>query len=68
MNFNTDLFRDITFDLLSGIARDPIKFDEFNHAYLNKIHQRTDRKVRRPLYSAERQIVLPQPQMSTQPD
>ncbi|CAF3085678.1 unnamed protein product [Rotaria sp. Silwood2] len=41
-NFNTDLFRDLTFDLLSGIAQDPTKFDELNNAYLNKFHERTD--------------------------
>jgi len=41
-NFNTDLFRDLTFDLLSGIARDSTKFDEVNDDYINKIHQRTD--------------------------
>jgi hypothetical protein len=41
-NFNTDVFRDLTFDLLSGIARDATKFDDFNEAYLNKIHERTD--------------------------
>ena len=42
LNFNTDLFRDSTFDLLSGIARDSTKFDEVNYAYLEKLHERTD--------------------------
>ncbi len=42
INFNTDLFRDLTFDFLSGIARDSTKFDEINDAYINKIHERTD--------------------------
>ncbi|CAF1144823.1 unnamed protein product [Rotaria sp. Silwood1] len=41
-NFNTDLFRDLTFDLLSGISQDSTKFDELSDAYLNKIHERTD--------------------------
>ncbi|CAF1005665.1 unnamed protein product [Adineta steineri] len=41
-NFTTDILRDLTFDVLSGIANDPTKFDEFNDAYINKIHERTD--------------------------
>jgi len=53
-NFNTDTFRDLTFDLLSGIANDPTKFDEFNNAYMNKIHERTDgdesRKYTKDIY------------------
>ena len=54
MSFNTDSFRDLTFDFLSGIARDSTKFDEMNHAYINKIHERTDlddlRKYTRDIY------------------
>jgi hypothetical protein len=54
MSFNTDSFRDLTFDLLSGIARDSTKFDEVNHAYINKIHEHTDiddlRKYTRTIY------------------
>lgn len=42
MTFNTDSFRDLTFDLLSGIAADPTKFDELNEAYVKTIHERTD--------------------------
>ncbi|CAF3329436.1 unnamed protein product [Rotaria socialis] len=42
MNFNTDLFRDLTFDLLSDISHDSTKFDELNQSYLNKIHERID--------------------------
>jgi hypothetical protein len=42
ISFNTDSFRDLTFDLLSGIARDSTKFDEFIDAYINQIHERTD--------------------------
>jgi hypothetical protein len=53
-NFNTDLFRDLTFDLLSGIARDSTKFDEVTNAYLNKLHERTDgddlRKYTKDIY------------------
>ncbi|CAF0745669.1 unnamed protein product [Adineta ricciae] len=53
-NFNTDSFRDITFDLLSGIANDPSKLDEFARAYLTKLHERTDgdnlRKYTRDIY------------------
>ncbi len=53
-NFNTDLFRDLTFDLLSGIARDSTKFDEVIDAYVNKIHERTDgddlKKYTRDIY------------------
>ncbi|UJR32078.1 hypothetical protein I4U23_019546 [Adineta vaga] len=41
-NFNTDLFRDQTFDLLSGIANDPTKFEEFNDVYMTKITEHTD--------------------------
>lgn len=52
--FNTDLFRDITFDLLSGIANDPSKFDELVQNYLTKLHERTDgeelRKYTRDIY------------------
>lgn len=52
--FDTDAFRDQTFDLLSGIANDPTKFDEFNDAYVTKIQQRADvdqlRKYTRELY------------------
>ena len=44
-NFNTDSFRDLTFDLLSGIARDSTAFDEVNNAYITKIHQRTDGEI-----------------------
>lgn len=44
-NFNTDSFRDLTFDLLSGIARDCTTFDEMNHAYMTKVHQRTDGEI-----------------------
>jgi len=40
--FNTDSFRDLTFDLLSGIAADPTKFEEMNEAYIKKIHERDD--------------------------
>lgn len=40
--FTTDLFRDTNFDLLSGIANDPSKFDELVQNYLTKLHQRTD--------------------------
>ena len=36
--FTTDSFRDQTFDLLSGIAHDPGKLDEFTTAYLTKLH------------------------------
>ncbi|CAF3012563.1 unnamed protein product [Rotaria sp. Silwood2] len=39
-NFKTDLFRDLTFDLLSSIANDPTEFDELNDAYLNNVHSR----------------------------
>lgn len=53
-NFNTDSFRDLTFDLLSGIANDPTKFDEIVDGYLSKIHERTDqdnlRKYARDIY------------------
>jgi hypothetical protein len=53
-NFNTDSFRDLTFDLLSGIANDPSKFDEFVHGYLTKLHERNDndhlRKYARDIY------------------
>lgn len=53
-NFNTDLLRDQTFDLLSGIANDPTKFEEFNNAYMTKNQQRTDtdilRKYTRDIY------------------
>ncbi|CAF2968458.1 unnamed protein product [Rotaria sp. Silwood2] len=41
-NFNTDLFRDLTFDLLSSIANNPTEFDELNDAYLNKLNERID--------------------------
>lgn len=41
-DFNTDSFRDLTFDLLSGIAHDSTKFDELNQAYLTKLHERAD--------------------------
>ena len=44
-NFNTDSFRDLTFDLLSGIARDPTTFDDVNHAYITKIHERPDAEI-----------------------
>jgi len=40
--FTTDSFRDLTFDLLSSIAKDPTKFDEHINAYLIQIHQRED--------------------------
>ncbi|CAF1220436.1 unnamed protein product [Adineta ricciae] len=53
-NFNTDLLRDQTFDLLSGIANDPTKFEEFNSAYMTKNQERTDvdnlRKYTRDIY------------------
>jgi uncharacterized protein YeaO (DUF488 family) len=53
-NFNTDSFRDITFDFLSGIAHDPDKFDEFAQNYLTKLHERNDsddlRKYTRDIY------------------
>jgi len=53
-NFNTDSFRDITFDLLSGIANDPSKFDESTDNYLIKLHERNDsdhlRKYTRDIY------------------
>jgi hypothetical protein len=53
-NFNTDSFRDLTFDLLSGIAIDPSKFDEFVDNYLIKLHERNDsddlRKYTRDIY------------------
>ena len=53
-SFNTDSFRDITFDLLSGIANDPTKFDELTNAYLIKLHERNDiddlRKYTRDIY------------------
>jgi hypothetical protein len=53
-NFNTDSFRDITFDLLSGIANDPLKIDELTENYLIKLHQRNDsddlRKYSRDIY------------------
>ena len=53
-NFNTDSFRDATFDLLSGIANDPTKLDEFTDAYLLKLHERKDiddlRKYTRDIY------------------
>lgn len=42
ISFNTDSFRDSTFDLLSGISRDATKFDEVNDTYIKKIHERTD--------------------------
>ncbi|CAF0905294.1 unnamed protein product [Rotaria sordida] len=52
--FNTDSFRDLTFDLLSGVANDTTKFDELNDAYLNKLHERTDgdnlRRYAREIY------------------
>ena len=38
-NFSTDSFRDQTFDLLSGIAHDPGKLDEFTSGYLTKLHE-----------------------------
>jgi hypothetical protein len=54
INFNTDSFRDLTFDLLSGIANDPSKLDEFTDAYLIKLHKRNDsddlRKYTRDIY------------------
>jgi hypothetical protein len=54
ISFNTDLFRDLTFDVLSGIVRDSTKFDEINEAYMNKIHERTDgdnlRKYTKDIY------------------
>jgi hypothetical protein len=53
-NFNTDSFRDITFDLLSGIANDPSKLDDFADDYLKKLHERNDsddlRKYTREIY------------------
>ncbi|CAF0741100.1 unnamed protein product [Adineta steineri] len=53
-SFNTDSFRDLTFDLLSGIANDPTKLDEFIDAYLIKLHERKDsdhlRKYTRDIY------------------
>ena len=53
-NFNTDSFRDLTFDVLSGIANDSTKFDELNDAYMNKIHERSDgedlRKYTKDIY------------------
>ena len=52
--FTTDLFRDTIFDLLSGIANDPSKFDEFVQKYLTELHQRTDgeelRRYAREIY------------------
>jgi len=66
INFNTDSFRDITFDLLSGIANDPLKFDEFTDNYLIKLHERNDsddlRRYTRDIYekilSKKFQIIL----------
>jgi hypothetical protein len=53
-NFNTDSFRDTTFDLLSGIANNPTNFDEFTDTYLIKLHERNDanelRKYTRDIY------------------
>jgi hypothetical protein len=53
-NFNTDLFRDLTFDLLSGLARDSTKFDDIVDAYVTKIHERNDgedlRKYTKDIY------------------
>lgn len=43
--FTTDSFRDVTFDLLSGIANDPTKFDDYTHAYLTKLHERQDQDL-----------------------
>lgn len=42
VRFNTDSFRDLTFDLLSGIADNPKKLGEFTNAYLVKLQQRTN--------------------------
>lgn len=42
MTFNTDSFRDLTFDLLSGIADDTTKFDELTEIYLKSLHERND--------------------------
>jgi len=54
INFNTDSLRDLTFDLLSGIANDPSKLDEFTDAYLTKLHKRNDsddlRRYTRDIY------------------
>jgi hypothetical protein len=54
INFNTDSLRDLTFDLLSGIANDPSKLDEFTDAYLIKLHKRNDsddlRRYTRDIY------------------
>ena len=53
-NFNTDSFRDLTFDLLSGIVNDPSKLEELTDAYLIKLHERNDsdnlRKYTRDIY------------------
>lgn len=52
--FNSDSFRDLTFDLLSGIANDPTQFDQLTQAYLNKLHEREDleelRRYTREIY------------------
>ena len=52
--FNNDSFRDSTFDLLSGIANDPTKFDDLTRAFLDKLHQRDDaddlRRFTREIY------------------
>lgn len=53
--FTTDVFRDLTFDLLSGIAHDPTKFDEYTTTYLTKLHERQDeenlKKYTREIYA-----------------
>ena len=53
--FTTDSLRDVTFDLLSGIANDPTRFDELTNAYLSKIHERADgdelRRYTREIYN-----------------
>lgn len=52
--FTTDSFRDLTFDLLSGIANDPTKFDDYAQGYLVKLHERQDaenlKKYTREIY------------------
>ena len=41
-NFHTDLFRDVTFDLLSDVADKPTTFYKLTNDYLTKLKERND--------------------------
>ena len=41
-DFDTELFLDLSFNLLSSVAENSTKFDELNSVHLNNIRQHND--------------------------